>query len=468
MANKLILFGMIFHIFIGTITVGAEEGGFIIHSLKFYEQPSLKDFSWLNKDRESYPVIEVLVSTQKLKKSDSLYCRIYFYDNKGKLIHSSEKPEKFERLDRTQYTMPIYFRPRIEEPLYFIVPQKVLAMSKWCAVVVFGDSQSVAAASYPAEILSAIDFPEKKLVYKSLEFSQIVSTDKIIEYIVQTDNRQQPEITFFLRIPLSQNVQGVLAMCLLASSPNEIKQKLQNSESNDEIGGLIRFAQKNNLAIICWGARSLWNPRASWHEQTRRINREMDQNFDDIADAWSKAIRRLSRKYGLPDQDYLLWGTSGAAQYATRLALRKPQHFLAVHVHIPSSFDVPTKKANTVLWCLTTGENEVGYNRSLRFLKECKKLGYPIIYKSIPGLAHSPHPLANQLGIAFFQYVLEQKKSSDFSTRADLLNIFFNPPFWGDIINQYAFPASEKKLVPSHYCVPLPNRKLAEIWSGKQ
>lgn len=47
---------------------------------------------------------------------------------------------------------------------------------------------------------------------------------------------------------------------------------------------------------------------------------------------------------------------------------------------------------------MTTGELEAGYQRSLRFYGECRKLGYPIIYKAIPGLGHEGNDSAHELG----------------------------------------------------------------------
>lgn len=37
-------------------------------------------------------------------------------------------------------------------------------------------------------------------------------------------------------------------------------------------------------------------------------------------------------------------------------------------------------------------------------------MGYPIVYKAIPGLGHAGHPNAAALGFEFFEYTLSQKK----------------------------------------------------------
>lgn len=134
-------------------------------------------------------------------------------------------------------------------------------------------------------------------------------------------------------------------------------------------------------------------------------------------------------------------------------------------------------KANRVLWCLTTGENEIGYRRSLRFFEACKKLKYPIIYKAIPGLAHQEHPQANLLGYRFFEYVIKLKEqiknnyhASYFQSKKETINIrtFDNPIYIGDLLNQQIIsPDLAMILVPEKYQVPLPTQELADAWKGK-
>jgi hypothetical protein len=161
------------------------------------------------------------------------------------------------------------------------------------------------------------------------------------------------------------------------------------------------------------------------------------------------------KEYGIPSNGYLLWGISGSAQYACRLALRKPEYFLAIHAHIPSSFDKPTPDGRRILWCLTTGELEAGHKRSLRFYQQCRALGYPIIYKAIVGLGHAGSPIADNIGREFFEYALsvrDQRIAFDSSLNNPLsqfqlaqaddgmvkpwLSSFCNPPYVGDAVNQ--------------------------------
>jgi len=179
----------------------------------------------------------------------------------------------------------------------------------------------------------------------------------------------------------------------------------------------------------------------------------------------------------------LLWGSCGSAQWAQRLCLRKPDYFLAIDIHIPASFDKPTPEAAKVLWCLTTGELYAGYERANKFVKECRQLGYPMVYKAIPGLGHAGHPLAAQLGFKFFEFALTQKQLRDaYDTRTALERlemsiplkekkltpwpqIFKNPPYYGDMINQEMLPAKQVDEIPADFRIPLPTKELANLWS---
>jgi predicted esterase len=328
-------------------------------------------------------------------------------------------------------------------------------------------------------------FPVKSSLTK---LNRLPVPDSLIEYVVKTENPKQPQITLLMLPPPGirdmSEVKGVLGLCLLANNVDGIKRRLQNQNAVDDLGGLLRFAEKHQLVILAWGSRSLWDPSKNWDEQKRAITQQMDENFDEIAAAWSRGIAVLAKKYGLPEKNFLLWGISGAGQYAHRLALRKPDRFLAVHVHVPSSFDKPTKEANRVLWCLTTGENEAGYDQSVKFFTACQEMGYPIIYKAIPGLGHKESPVANRIGLAFFEYALsvqheKEKRNTSLSSGSGQrgtgpqgdpapawAEAFRNPPYWGDIINQQIVPRVQRQQIPAQYQVPLPTKAIADAWNS--
>lgn len=241
---------------------------------------------------------------------------------------------------------------------------------------------------------------------------------------------------------------------------------------------LVKFANTHDLAILVWGSRRLWNPKLSFDEQTRSVNQEMDDTFEDVAKAWERGLDQFSKKYGFPNRNILLTGFSGAAQYACRLALRKPERFLAAHVHIPSSFDRPTMGANQLLWLLTTGENEGGYPAAKRFFIECKKLGYPIIFKAIPGLGHAGSRATDDLGLAFFEYALtlqgeRDNLSQSVQPQKGLQGIrllqpwpqsFKTPESIGDILNQEIFSSEDASYISIDLRVALPTTSIAQAW----
>jgi len=474
--------------------IGSAADFFTIHSVKFVGKAPRQGFAiyqeTIRPDKTTnqvfLPFFEVKVQTEERTKADTLYAKAYYYDKTRKLIEMTDKPYPVERGSRARYPMPVFFPKAKTELIYFAVPQKVLEMREWQAVLVFGDKQAAAAEVYPRGMVGSFDFPERPQVEKPERMERQAALDPVIEHVVKTGNEKQPQITLFMRPPVGMTditeADGVLAMCLLAGSVGEIKRRLQELKSKDDVGGVLRFAEKHKLVILCWGSRSLWNPLASWDEQSKQLNKEMDETFDDVAKAWAKGVDELSRKYGMPDKGFLLWGMSGSAQYAARLALRQPQYFLAIHVHIPSSFDQPTPEANQVLWCLTTGEIERGYERSLRFYSACRKLGYPIVYKAIVGLGHQGHPIAEKLGLDFYEYALSlrEEKSKVESERGNRLaksgktggassnqpwpESFRNPAFVGDIVNQEIFRFERAAMVPMNFVTPLPTRELAETW----
>lgn len=461
--------------------VGHALDFFTIQSVKFVAKPPSHGFALyqvVKPDKTNkpnfLPFLEVTVKTRETTKSDTLYAKAYYYDKSRKLIEKTDTPSPGGSKAQQPDPMPFYFTKSKTETIYFAVPENVLETREWQVVVVFGGDQAATASVYPSGRASSFDFPERPQFDKPTQAEREVVMDPVVEHVVKTRNEKQPQITLFMRPPIGMtnllDAHGVLAMCLLANDASGIKRRLQELETKDDVGSILRFAEKHKLVILCWGSRSLWNPRASWNEQSKQVNKQMDDTFDDVAKAWAKGVEELSHKYGMPDKGFLLWGISGSAQYAARLALRQPQFFLAVHVHIPSSFDQPTQKANSVLWCLTTGENECGYERSLHFLSACQDLGYPIMYKAIPGLGHAGHPVAEQFGLDFFEYALSVREEkpridSGMTLTHPWPKSFRTPVFVGDVVNQQIFPFEKIDMVPKAFRTMLPTQILAKTWN---
>jgi predicted esterase len=269
-----------------------------------------------------------------------------------------------------------------------------------------------------------------------------------------------------------------MAICVLGDLAG-MKRDLQLEEMPGDYNGLLGFANKHKLAILAWGSRGLWNPYLNYNELEKDQAKSIDKSFDLVAEAWERGVKELCEKYGLPNRNFLIWGVSGSAQWAARLCLRKPDYFLAIHVHVPSSFDKPTPEAAKVLWCLTTGEVETGYERSRRFVAECRPLGYPMVYKAIAGLGHASHPDATALGFKFFEFALTQKdlrnkfdqSKGDYTTNNKSESLlpwptaFRNPPYYGDLVNQEVFSADQVDKIPENFRIRIPNSELATIWA---
>lgn len=150
---------------------------------------------------------------------------------------------------------------------------------------------------------------------------------------------------------------------------------------------------------------------------------------------------------------------------------------------MPGSYDKPTPEAAKVLWCLTIGELEGGYERSKRWVKTVRDMGYPIVYKAIPGLGHAGHPDAAALGFEFFKFALLQKnkrealdtelaKNSNLTISSEnpipWLNEFNAPVFYGDMVNQEMYPPDQADMIPKGFRIALPTKEIATVWGREE
>lgn len=412
--------------------------------------------------------------------------KAYFFDGKNKLVAQAKLAEAGKKNDRG-YTAPVLMHGNEGVNLYFAIPEKVRNMT-WKAVVVFGDKHEAKSICYPpTERDFFLEYPEKKLVYDRTPKRVVrkAAMDPLIEHVVKTRNPEMPQITLFLRPPPgiadASEIKGVMAICVLAGSVDEIKREMQKPELSGDYNGLFAFANRNKLAIISWGSRRLWDPGRNFDELPKEEAKKIDNSLDTVAAAWTRGVEELAGKYDLPKSNYLLWGNCGSAQWAQRLCLRRPEFFLATYIHMPGSYDKPTPEAANVLWCLTIGELEGGYERSKRWVKAARELGYPIIYKAIPGLGHASHPDAIALSFEFYEFALSQKVAREEyeATRASSLSealradgarkpwseLFQEPPFYGDMVNQELFPSDQVGMIPPGFRISLPTKKIADVWA---
>ncbi|PTX98234.1 hypothetical protein DB345_05205 [Spartobacteria bacterium LR76] len=436
------------------------------------------------------PCVEVEVCTGEKTRSASTSLKIYFFDESGGIVGGPVSPSAADRTDtktgkKQRYVVPVFYEKGIWETVYFSIPSE-LQGKKWKAVAVFGDQKGASAAAYPSDALFSLNYPEKELVQSQVgsKIARKPAMDPVIERVFPTGNPDQPKITLFLRPPDgitdASEIKGVLAACVLARNPDDIKRRLQALEPSQEVGGLMRFADQHKLAILCWGAQVLWNPAKNYDEIELRKAFKLDRAFDQVARAWERGVQQFHEEYGIPDRNFFLWGFCAAGQWAHRLAMRKPDYFLAVYIHIPSSFDKPTPEAAKILWLLTAGELDGGYKNSISFYQECRAAGYSIIFKPIVGLGHAGSPISNDLGLKFFEYAMSvkgerqkldekiakaQSESSKLTVTEPWLAQFKEPPFYGDYLNQQAFESKDVDLIPATFRVPLPSKEIMEAWN---
>jgi hypothetical protein len=100
---------------------------------------------------------------------------------------------------------------------------------EWRAVAVFGDKLAAAAVVSPSGLVGMFDFPERVQVDKPVRIRREVVIDLVVEHVVKTGNVKQPQFTLFMRPPIGMTdmseADGVLAVCLLANSVEEVKRR---------------------------------------------------------------------------------------------------------------------------------------------------------------------------------------------------------------------------------------------------
>ncbi|MDR2513375.1 MAG: hypothetical protein LBD01_06250 [Puniceicoccales bacterium] len=369
-------------------------------------------------------------------------------------------------------------RQNVVEKIQVPVPEALLKAHgrQWRAIVVFGDERDATAVLIaPSKNDTSrehplwYDFPERALCSKDSKPRPMDET-RLLEIRCKTRLSDYPYFTLFARLPdgvtKASEARGIFCLSLLANQISDVRLSLLNRDARGEVAEMIRYADEEKLIILCWGSRRLWDPGKNWDELPKREAREIDTRFDAVASAWESGIKRLSQMYGFETENFLLWGFSGSAQYAMRLAMRKPQYFSAVALQIPSSFDLPTSEAASVLWCLVTGEGESGYYRSQRFYRQCRLKGYRFLYKAVPGLGHQMHVGSMTLAKEFLAYAHSLPKKKE-QREAQLKKEMDTPMFYGDWLNQNVESSSGALSIPDRLRVALPTERLVYFWEMK-
>ncbi len=432
------------------------------------------------------PQVEVNVRVSEDAQSKNLLAKAYFFDEDGQLIQTCDQPAFAVRIvpgptgpNLHFCTWPTIIPANVRQSIYFPLPKS--PPPNWKLVVVFGNANGVVTASDPGGQDQTLSYPEQDLAAKTLLNPDVKLTDdrptvRLIEQKVDSNNPRYPAFTLLMHLPHGitnpKDVSGVLATCIVADSVEQIRDRLNAIQPEGDSNPYFAFAEKHNMAIIAWGSRWVWNSYANFDELDQNQIHSWDDNFQQLADAWDRGIELLVHNYGIPDHDYLMYGLCSGGEWAHRLALHKPGRFLAVQMHISTSYDAPEPEASHILWLLTTGELDSGCDRARRFYSAAREMGYPIIFKSVIGLNHADSPVADDLGISFFEYALAEKAKRDAanggspsSGRPIGLSGFDPSPFYGDLMNQDMFEAKDKQLIPAKFLVPLPTRQIAEAWN---
>jgi hypothetical protein len=431
------------------------------------------------------PQVEVAIKVDRDALSTNLMAKAYFFDDEGRPLQSFSEPSaalrpagaaESVRGSGSTTVWPTLLPANSQQSIYFPLPADLPAT--WSLVIVFGNANGAVAASVPDGEEDKLDYPERDLVAKTLLSPDVAIADSdeaapLIEQVVKSDNPAYPAFTLLLHLPHGvknpRDVKGVLATCMLANSVGEIRNQLNAIKPENDPNAYFAFAESHQMAVLAWGARWVWSSSANFDELGQGETRTWDDSFQQLADAWDRGVQALVDQDGLPDRDYLMYGLCVGGEWAHRLALHKPERFLAVQMHISTSYDAPTPEASGIMWLLTTGELDSGCDRARRFYAAARALQYPIVFKAVVGQGHGDSAVADELGVRFFQYALDTKSRRDAArasgTPAGLdFSSFSASPFYGDLMNQEMFAREDRDKIPGEFLVPLPTREIAAAW----
>ncbi|MFZ4780254.1 MAG: hypothetical protein ACOYM3_33280, partial [Terrimicrobiaceae bacterium] len=242
------------------------------------------------------PCLELKVSVSADIRSDKTFAKAYFYGEDDKLLVSTDKPSESGVSGKPMYSVPVLFYKGKPNRFFFEIPEKVEKLN-WKALFVFGDKTEAQVTTYPATASAfRLNYPEKKIVEdrSTKRVARKPDMDPLIEHVVRTQNPRMPQMTLFLRPPKgisnASEVEGVLAICVLANGLEEMKRELRKEEMSGDYAGLFSFANKHKLAILAWGSRGLWDPGRNYDDLSKERAKEIDESFDIVANAWARGV----------------------------------------------------------------------------------------------------------------------------------------------------------------------------------
>lgn len=311
--------------------------------------------------------------------------------------------------------------------------------------------------------------PKKKKPSEAIFVAKIRKDDPNgIVFVVRMPSGWTPEKDKEAREKGVKSVRGVLIICTWDKNPGALVGNVSIQRS--KFGSLVRFADTNGLAVMTWSNFGGYQTKISSDEMGRKAARSSDAFFNERLAEWEYGIKRIVKRFNLPSDSYMGYGLSGGAQILHRMALRKPQYFSGIHVHVNSSYDIPTPKGKDVVWLVSTGEFELGCPAATRFYQKMVKMGYCAIFKVGEQIGHSSSREIDALSLEFFKYLLSFMPNSDnpewTSPAPDKYHLIKDPPYIGDYLNQVSYPAKNApgKIADEECMVPLPTEKMARAW----
>ncbi len=289
------------------------------------------------------------------------------------------------------------------------------------------------------------------------------------------------EITYVVRMPSSwtpekeeealskgvSSVRGILVICTWDTDEFQLKGIFSRT---GYFSYLVNFADQNNVALVSWSSFGGYQNGTSTDEMSKAEMKKQDAVFNDRLSEWEKGYKRFLKKYNLPAEPAMMYGVSAGANIAHRVAMRKPQYFSGVCIHINSSYDIPTPNGKKLLWLVSTGELEYGYAAAQRFYQKMIDMQYCTIFKAFENKGHDITRESLELAAEFFKYLITfMPDPSDPEWAPPPVDKFYMmqyPQYVGDYLNQVAYPYEKaKENIPTpRFMVALPTTALAKTW----
>lgn len=426
------------------------------------------------------PYVEVQLCVDADMPAGKCYARLYLFDSNGRQHGAgiTPVPARYDAIGRATQ-LPFYLKKISTLRVRFSLPadlEKRMPGGVCYGVLVFGDQQD---ATAKVVLMAAragnarqrdwreFNFPEKKLCQQESR-SRDANRERLTEIKCPTGLVDYPYFTMFARLPAGvntgQDAGGVLCLSLLANQINDVRLSLINREAQGDIGDMIRYADNKKLIVLCWAIKSFWDSSRNWDWLTPENARYYRERFERVVMAWERGVKQLANRFEFEPKHFLIWGYSDSAQFAGRLALRRPAYFGAVHMHNPCSFDMPVESAKHIIWGLTMGEQDSGYWNATQFVFKANELGYRLVFKAVPRMGHDNDLGSRQLATLLFEYVRglpleERERQRMISAEVD------SALYCGDWLNQLVETRDSKHgRIPPRLRVPLMTELIKQAW----